>query len=78
MTGNCKLQIANCKLQISETEANSFRPLDWLVPKTPTGIRRLFNLQFAICNLQFAISTSVGAVRLSAETKARRAPHGVA
>ena len=40
--GDCKLQIANCKLQIGALRAKP-RP------------GHLFNLRFAICNLQFAI-----------------------
>ena len=41
MKRNCKLQIANCKLQIED--------------RNPSGVRGFSNLQFAICNLQFAM-----------------------
>jgi hypothetical protein len=64
---NCKLQIANCKLQIEENPGD-------VRPEAPPGSvcandpyaaacgslhRHFFNLQFAICNLQFAISLSL-------------------
>jgi hypothetical protein len=50
MTGNCKMQIAKCKLQIGNRAAVGGQPTaDFVFP---------VNCQFAICNLQFAISRS--------------------
>jgi Dolichyl-phosphate-mannose-protein mannosyltransferase len=68
---DCKLQIANCKLQIEEPENGPRRRASKTAfprgawerdsgrPWEREGRSRLFNLQFAICNLQFAIFLSV-------------------
>jgi hypothetical protein len=49
---HCKLQIANCKLQIERpAERRRWRAVD-RARRSPT---LPFNLQFAICNLQFAM-----------------------
>jgi hypothetical protein len=45
---NCKLQIANCKLQIGRRSCGI---------RAARAIACLFILQFAICNLQFAMAT---------------------
>jgi hypothetical protein len=50
--GNCKLQIANCKLQIGGQSCGVRAALKAIV--------RLFILQFAICNLQFAMAAPAG------------------
>lgn len=57
---NCKLRIANCKLQIQKACAR-FAPGVWF--RT--------NLQFAICNLQFAIPLAILLLMLPAEAVAQ-------